>query len=190
MIAAPPGTSLPAATQGEVAPVPRRSVRSPDIEQSLLAEQVEFTVSRQEDHRPAVFRFEARSFAVLGNTQIRIECVRLCAAPFAWESKVVEEPAGALVYGEVKEGTLVLTQWLGGTYDWVRLYAVGTASVRVLLEATTRDGVQLKPTESGYPTITVTPQTPGTQRVGERVPLIRYSWDGARQIYVSSRQTR
>ena len=94
-----------------------------------------------------------------------------------------------MVYGETDGSTLLLTQWLGGTYDWIRLYEIKSSSVRMLMGAKTRGGVRLSPTGSGYPTIVVTPQTLRTQGPGRRVPLDRYRWDQRREGAVSLTRT-
>ena len=182
----PPALSAPAtiAAQRQGSTATSGPAPSSVTSQGLLEERLEFDVPDKDSRAPAVFRLEAKAFAPQLNTSVRIRCVRLCRSPFEWTAKVDDEPQGAMVYGEADGSTLLLTQWLGGTYAWVRLYEIRSNSVKILVEAKTRNGVRLSPTASGYPTIVVTPQTPGTQAVGRRVPLDRYSWDQRRGAYL------
>lgn len=176
--------------RGQHVPVFRRVGPSPEIQQSPTEEQFEFDVPRSDGRSPAIFRFEARAFAPLFNTQVRIECVRLFQAPFQWSSSFDEEPQGVFKYGEADDSSLLVTSWLGGTRNWTRIYTVKADGVALLLETSTREGLKIEPTSSGYPTITATLATPGTQGPGEELPLIRYEWDQARRTYTATKLTR
>ena len=176
--------------QGQHPPVFARINPSPEIEQSETEVEVKFSVPATKSSRASVFRFEARAFDPLFNTKVRIERVRLCRSPFQWSSQVDEAPEGAYVYGGVGDARLLLTHWLGGTYARARLYEVRSTGIRLLLETSTRDGLQIEPSPSGYPTITATVATPGTQAEGEKVPISRSRWNADRRAYVTEATTR